>query len=938
MLNHKPLFASIALLAVIFVAQDISLAQAPSLVQKYCLDCHDARSKEGGLDLEAFLSGESFDATLVFENVITHRMPPADGDQPTADERRTLLSWLAQQSKKRDIAEYRRLSRYEFVHSINDLLGTELDIAGQIPEDRGTYGFDTDRRIMISSEQLSAYFLTADQMLEFALPRNGFPQERLWTTNSIKDSHETYNIYVRDYQQGLLYSWTRANNGNSYSYFYDHFEPPSQGMYELTFDASIVGDFPGDVSILVYAGKYYYADDRPQPQRLLGVLSVGNAEVKPFTLEAFLYPGENVSVHCYSRHTWRQQGANQGAYIEQLKIRGPILNRWPPESIHRNFKGLALDTPPRTTHPIQLEPTQIERIGGSVSVSSFQVGMEMERMLDRSSKTFWHTRFTPDVAEPPHFVIIENPNHHSIAGLSYSTWTGGNGNGQVKAYEVSESDDAKVWSLPIASGTLEVMHAAEQEVRFDTHTQKRFIRFLVTDSVMLDGKSLASIGGLDVIPSDPPETNPLEAPLRLAVQSDSVDDLQGVIRDFAQRAFASKLSEEELEPYFRVGLDAWQSHSDFLLAARSAFKSILCSHRFLLAPGIHSNRSYEIAANLSRILWLSVPDEQFQQIAKQDRLDAATIRTQIDRMLEDPRSKRMIHSLCDQWLNLRGFNKVSPSLKLYPEYNDLLNHYLPMETQEYLYHAIRENLAVTSLIDSDFSYLNQRLAEHYGIDGIVGQDLRRVALPADSPRGGLLTMGSILKVTSDGFQTSPILRGAWISKNIAGNTLSPPPPNIKAIEPSPHKATTLKEQIQEHKSSDACYACHKSIDPYGFALENFDATGHWRTMYRSEIPHQGTFSYRLEGQFRETTAVDASGEISGVAFEDIAGLKKSLESNHKKIAYNFSRKFFEYASGYEPTLSQRIALYDLIDDRPENCRLKDLVTGILIYLSLGDHP
>jgi hypothetical protein len=938
MLNYNPLFAYFALLLASLVTQGLSLAQAPSLVQKYCLDCHNPQSKEGDLDLEAFFSGESFDGTLVFENVITHRMPPADADQPTSTQRQSILSWLAEKSNERTIGQYRRLSRYEFVHSINDLLGIELDIAGQIPEDRGTYSFDSDRRIMLSSEQLSAYFLTADQMLEFALPRNGFPQERLWTTNSIKDSHETYNIYVRNYSKGLLYSWTRANNGNSYSYFYDHFEPPSQGNYELTFDAAKIGDFPGDVSILVYAGKYYYADDRPQPQRLLGVLSLGNAEVQPFTLEAFLYPGENVSVHCYSQHTWRQQGADQGAYIEQLRIRGPIHKHWPPESIHRNFKGIALDTPPRKTIPIPLEPSQLERIGGSVSVSSFQVGMEMEKMLDRSSKTFWHTRFTPDVAKPPHFVIIENPNHHSIAGLSYSTWTGGNGNGQVKAFEVSASDDAQAWSQPIARGTLEVMHAAEQEIRFDQPTHKRFIRFLITDSVMLDGKSLASIGGLDVIPSDPSDSNPSEALLRLTVQSNSIDDLKEVIRDFAQRAFASELSKAELEPYFRVGIDAFQSHSDFILAARSAFKSILCSHRFLLAPGIHSNRSYEIAANLSRILWLSVPDEQLQAIAKRDGLDAATIRSQIDRMLEDPRSRRMIHSLCGQWLNLRSFNKVSPSLKLYPEYNDLLNHYLPLETEEYLYQAIREDLPITKLIDSDFSYLNQRLAEHYGIEGVVGQELRRVAWPTGSPRGGLLTMGSILKVTSDGFQTSPILRGAWISKNIAGNTLSPPPPNVKAIEPGQHKATTLKEQIQEHKSSDTCYACHKSIDPYGFALENFDATGHWRTMYRNEIPHQGTFSYRLEGQFRETSAVDASGEIEGVAFADIAGLKKSLVSNHKKIAYNFVRKFFEYASGYEPTLSERIALYDLIDDSPEKCRLKKLMTDTLVYLSLGELP
>ena len=176
----------------------------------------------------------------------------------------------------------------------------------------------------------------------------------------------------------------------------------------------------------------------------------------------------------------------------------------------------------------------------------------------------------------------------------------------------------------------------------------------------------------------------------------------------------------------------------------------------------------------------------------------------------------MIHSFCNQWLNLRSFDKVTPSLKLYPLYNDLLNHFLPIETEAYLDYLIRENLPVGRLIDSDFSFLNQRLAQHYGIPEIYGHNMRKVSFKPDVPRGGLLTMGSVLKVTADGFDTSPILRGAWISKNIAGNTLSPPPESVEAIEPEHGKAaSTLREQIEKHKKNQACYACHKSIDPTG---------------------------------------------------------------------------------------------------------------------------
>ena len=919
-------------------AKELSIATARNLVAKYCVDCHDAASKEADLDLTELLSRDAFDGTLVFENVITRRMPPSDAEQPTDTERREILIGLSDASVRASIKPYRRISRYEFNHSASDLLGVQLDVSGEIPEDRGTNVFDSDRRIMLSKEQMSAYFAAADDLLEFALPENGFPVEQSWTTSTIQDSHESYNIYVRDYKDGLLFAWTRANNGNNYSYFYDHFEPPVKGWYDLTFDAAKVGDFDEDVSVLVYAGKYYYADDRPQPQRLLGVLSVGNKELQPYTLRGFLNPGESVSVHCYSLHTWRQQGGNEGAYIKQLNIRGPVLDAWPPTTYRKLFADLPMSVPDRLTHTNQTSNTALQQIGGRVTVSSFQVGMEKEKMLDRSSKTFWHTRFTPDVAIPPHYVILENPKQHEILGLVYSTWSGGNGNGQVKRYEVALSDDGVRWEEPIQQGSLEVMHAAEQEILFPEKTRKPFLRFLVKEAVELDGKSLASIGGLDVI-LERHETavKSVPPPQKISIGSNSTHDLQQVVRRFANEAFASELSKDELAPYYAVSLDSFREDGDFINAARQGFKAILCSHRFLLAPGSHRNDSYRIAASLARCLWLSVPDTRLMELAAADDLHGESMSAEIDRMLRDPRARRMIHSFCDQWLNLRSFNKVSPSLKLYPEYNDLLNYYLPQETEDFLFHLIQENLPVTELIDSDFSMLNQRLAQHYGIDGVIGEGMRKVMLPSDSPRGGLLTMGSILKVTSDGFQTSPILRGAWVSKNIAGNTLSPPPESVKAIEPSTNQATTLKEQIEEHKNNATCFACHKSIDPYGFALESFDATGEFRSKYRVEVPHQGTFMYRLEGYFQWGGDVDPSGDVGDSAFEDVNGLKKLLISDHKKVAYNFAKKFFEYANGYEPTLHQRIDLYGMIADSPEDCRLKDLIAKVIMVSYGGEN-
>jgi hypothetical protein len=739
--------------------------------ETYCFNCHGAEVKKGNLDLTQLLFQEDKDLTLVFENLITSRMPPAKKEQPDPEERQAMLEWLANRQPEHPPATYRRINRHEFVQSANDLLGVHLDLTGSISEDRGTYDFDTDRRVQVTREMLNSYFNALDEMLEFALPAEGFVPEQTWITNQIKDSHETYKIYTRPYLEGLLFSWTRSNNGNNYSFFYDTFDPPVKGWYELSFDAMKLGDFPEDVSLMVFAGKYFHADDRPQPQRLLDVISLGNKTLQTHTIQGFLHPGENVSVHCYSRHNFRQRDGDTGAYIKQLKVRGPIYDSWPPSSYQNIFAGTPLSAPPRQG--------------------------------------------------------------------------------------------------PLTS---------------------------------------------------------------ISVKSTCEDHLRKALRRFAEQAFSSELTDAELEPYENLAINILREQGDFVAATRVGLKAILSSHRFLMVPGEHANSSFADAAFLSRALWLSVPDQELMDLAKVNQLKGQTLEAQIERMLSDKKTERMIHSFCNQWLNLRKFEKITPSLKLYPLYDDLLNRFLPMETEAYLNHLIQENLPVSLLIDSDFSFLNQRLAQHYGIDGVFGQQLRKVSFDSKTPRGGLMTMGSILKVTSDGFDTSPILRGAWISKNIAGNTLSPPPESVKAIEPEHGEAaTSLREQIELHKNSPSCYACHKSIDPYGFAFESFDATGQWRSRYKVKLPHAGTFQYRLEGYFRLGAEVDASGEIDRRSFGDVFGLKQILLSDHKKIAYNFVRKFFEYANGYKPSLRQRLDLVALIRNEPNECRMRDLMIQTLIY-------
>lgn len=901
--------------------------EAIEVLEHHCFGCHDDTTRKGGLNMEELLAGGEFDPTLIFENLLTGKMPPVGKDHLDPEEKQVLLKWLAKKQENVSRQSFRRITRHEFVHSVNDLLRTKLDLSGVIPEDRGTNNFDSNRKIELSREMLGSYFAVTDEFLDFAFPEEGFPVERRWVTNKVRDSHETYRIYHRPYLEGTLFSWTRANNGNSYSFFYEGFSPPVAGWYELTLEAAKVSRMTGDMSLQVHAGKYYYADDRPQPQRLLGVISVASPQLESHTIRAFLRPGESVSVHCFSRDNFRRKSPKEGIYIRQLKVRGPVLDAWPPASYEAVFGDLLVKAAPRATQTASGFQTNLQKIGGRVTVSSFEEGMEKEKMQDGSNLTFWHTRFNPTVAKPPHYVILENPNTAEIEGLSFATWQGGNGNGLVKAYEIYFSEDGESWGEKVMGGGLDVRLANEQPITFPWKTASRYIKFLVTDSVQLDNKSIASIGRLDVITAA--EEGPERSPV--TVTSGDPEELQHIISRFAGQAFSSKVRGDELAPYLEIALSQIEAGRGFIEAAKSGMKAVLCSPRFLMAPGEHSNQSYGRAATLARALWLSVPDQELLSLAASGGLRNEALRHQIERMLTDERSQRMIRSFSDQWLNLRSLSKVTPSLKLYPLYDDLLNHYLPIETRMYLSHLIRENLPAGHLIDSNFSFLNQRLARHYGIEGVIGHRMRKVSFPPESPRGGLLTMGSVLKVTTDGFDTSPILRGAWISRNIVGTPLSPPPESIPALEPEHGHAETLREQIEQHKKNKTCHACHKSIDPYGFALESFDAVGEWRERYKIKQPHRGTFQYRPTGYFKMGAPVDSSGEIEGEEFEDIFGLKKALLLNERKIAYNFARKYFEYANGYEPNLVERLHFWDFLGKHPMNGRLKNLITEVLLY-------
>jgi len=391
-------------------------------------------------------------------------------------------------------------------------------------------------------------------------------------------------------------------------------------------------------------------------------------------------------------------------------------------------------------------------------------------------------------------------------------------------------------------------------------------------------------------------------------------DAERLLKDFLSRAFRRPVSDAEVTSYVSIAMNRIGAGDFFEIAMRAAYKSALCSPDFLFlsdavneeAPA-HTLTQYALASRLSYFLWNSMPDEVLMKAAAANKLQGADLTAQVNRMLADPRSNRLVNSFLDQWIDLRKINGTSPDMALYPEFHSDLRDAMVAETRTYFREMLDRNIGVRFLVDSDFLTINQRLAEHYGIPGVSGYATRKIARPKDSPRGGLVTQAAVLKVTSNGTTTSPVLRGAWIIDRILGNPPKPPPPNTPAVDPDLRGTVTIREQLDTHRNNESCASCHRKIDPPGFALEGFDPIGGWRTRYRhngttGDLPERTEFHNLPESlkikSFRYGLPVDSSGEsVDGTRFQNIGEFKKILLANQPQLARNLTERLIYYSTG-----------------------------------------
>ncbi|HWN96746.1 MAG TPA: DUF1592 domain-containing protein [Methylomirabilota bacterium] len=395
-----------------------------------------------------------------------------------------------------------------------------------------------------------------------------------------------------------------------------------------------------------------------------------------------------------------------------------------------------------------------------------------------------------------------------------------------------------------------------------------------------------------------------------------------ILSTLMRRAYRRPVTDADLDKPMAFYRNARAEKESFDAGVETALSTILVSPQFLFRverdpEGIAPDTAYRIseldlASRISFFLWSSIPDDELLETAIRGELSKpAVLEKQVRRMLTDSRSKTLANNFADQWLYLRNLESFTPDLRLFPDFDDNLRQAFRQETELFFESIMREDRNVMNLLKADYTFLNERLAKHYGVPNVYGSRFRRVST-GDSGRGGLLRHGSILAVTSYATRTSPVIRGKWILENIIGTPPPPPAPDVPALRDNTVSATlSVRERLAEHRANAACASCHNMIDPPGFALENFDAVGRWRTL-------------------EEGKPVDASGGLpDGSKFTGVSGLEDGLLNRPEVFVGTLTEKLLTFALGRGVEPYDAPAIRKIVRDaKAEDYRFSSIIVGI----------
>jgi hypothetical protein len=397
-----------------------------------------------------------------------------------------------------------------------------------------------------------------------------------------------------------------------------------------------------------------------------------------------------------------------------------------------------------------------------------------------------------------------------------------------------------------------------------------------------------------------------------------------IVATLARRAYRRPVTSGDLEVPLKFYREA-RKDGGFEAGIEMALRAVLVSPEFLFRveqdpAGVAPQTAYrisdlELASRLSFFLWSSIPDDELLDVASRGKLQTpAVLEEQVRRMLADARSRVLVSNFAEQWLYLRNLASTTPDMRLFPDFDDNLRQAFRQETELFFESILREDRSVLDLLRANYTFVNQRLAKHYGIPNVYGSRFRRITFGPDSVRGGLLRQGSVLTVTSYATRTSPVIRGKWILTNILGEAPPPPLPAVPALKENSGlgKTLSMRERIAEHRANPACSSCHALMDPVGFSLENYDAVGRWRTA-------------------EEGKPIDASGGLpDGSKFAGVAGLQKALLGRPELFVTTVTEKLLTYSLGRGVEYYDAPAVRKIVREaRPQDYRLSTLILGVV---------
>jgi len=849
-------------------------ADTQPFLQKYCAECHDAETKKGGLDLAVlkadFTNPTNFNKWVtVYERVTNGEMPPKKKARPDSVDLESfagsLASCLTTAEQGRMAGEgratQRRLNRYEYENALRDLLHAPwLQIRDSLPEDGESHRFNKiGDALDISHVQMARYLGTADYALRQSM-----------ATHATRPETRTTRYYARDQR-----SFTGPMKFSVFN------TAPERATFPVLGTEGQPDVRSGKAPISVGS-----TNARLRELEAVGVVAGAYEPIEP-KFNSFRAPVAGhyrLRLNAYS--VWVGPGQSNKWFIPNLDDVSPgrrsepmtIYSETPPHLLRR--LGSFDVTPEPAPHELDVWLLAGETIRPD-SARLFR---------SRPGASRWQNPLAEKDGQPGvAFRWLE------VEGPIYDEWP-------TAGHKLLFGDLPMVNRKPAAVGA--------EEKPGETNRAGGGRRFR---------RSADGTGS---------ETNQFERQRRFVpapgvevISKKPMVDAERLLREFVRQAYRRPDAEKEAKRFLPVIQSALKKGNGFSDAMIAGYTAVLCSPQFICLeekPGKLDDSA--LASRLSFFLWNSAPDDQLRALASRGQLHQPDVlHAQTERLLNDPRSRQFVDAFLDYWLDLRKIVATAPDSELYPDYylDDLLTESALEETQQFFVELLHSDLPARNIVASDFAMLNERLAAHYNLPPVEGVALRRVSLPKESPRGGLMTQASVLKVTANGTTTSPVLRGAWIMERILGKPPPPPPPSVPAVEPDIRGAVTIRQQLDKHRNQASCAACHAKIDPAGFALENFDVMGGWRERYRAQgdgVPEKGLGKNGQKFAFHSAQPVDASGELpDGRPFRDIRELKRLLLDDEKQIARNLGRQLTVYATGAPIRFSDRPQIEQVLE-------------------------